>query len=105
MEWAADYAERNKLFEPPKNERGYARDGYKFPTPSEKANIIIELAQTVTEDPAKGSYYLTKISLELKNLAEYLEQAQDPSEDYVSKSAVRAVHDKLVDLWKELERA
>jgi hypothetical protein len=49
LEWAADYAERNKLFEPALNNRGYPVDGQKPATPEERANIIIKLADQVTE--------------------------------------------------------
>jgi len=48
LEWAADYVERTKIFEPVRNERGYA-DGWKIPTPAERAKIITDLAKTVVE--------------------------------------------------------
>lgn len=47
LEWAADYAYRSKLFEPPVKSNGYVVDGWKGVTPSEKAAIIKELAETV----------------------------------------------------------
>lgn len=48
LEWAADYAERNKLFAPVTNSRGYA-DGWKPPTPEEKLRVIQKLAFTAAE--------------------------------------------------------
>lgn len=54
LEWAADYCERNKIFEAPKNERGYTRDGWTAPTPAEKARIITDLAKTVLDEPKVG---------------------------------------------------
>ena len=53
LEWAADYADRSKLFEPIANQRGYA-DGWKPPTPAEKARVITELAKEAC-GPASGS--------------------------------------------------
>ncbi len=50
MEWAADYAERHKLFEVPQNSRGYPVDGHKHLSASEKAEIIISIAKTVTTE-------------------------------------------------------
>lgn len=49
LEWAADYADRAKLFEPVVNARGYA-DGWKPPTPSEKADIILKIARNAMDD-------------------------------------------------------
>lgn len=48
LEWAADYAERNKLFEGPVNKNGYTMDGWKSPTAVERVQIITDLARTVT---------------------------------------------------------
>lgn len=48
LEWAADYAERTKIFAPVVNSRGYP-DGWKPPTPSEKLAVIKELAAAVTD--------------------------------------------------------
>ena len=47
LEWAADYAERSKLFEPVVNQRGYA-DHWTPPSPTDKASIIVALAKEVT---------------------------------------------------------
>lgn len=49
LEWAADYCERNKLFEPVKNDRGYAHNSWTPPTPAQKLEIISSLAHQVTE--------------------------------------------------------
>ena len=52
MEWAADYAERNKLFLPPMKGNGYPVDGWKAPSAAERADIITKLAwQVMDEDP------------------------------------------------------
>lgn len=53
MEWAADFAERSKVFEAPKNDRGYVKDGWTSPSPAERAQVIMDLAATVVERPAK----------------------------------------------------
>lgn len=53
LEWAADYAQRAKIFEPIRNERGYA-DGWKPPTPAEKASVITELAREACDDGGSG---------------------------------------------------
>jgi hypothetical protein len=45
MEWAADYAERHKIFEV-KNERGYA-DKIPQPTPAERAAVLLKIATWV----------------------------------------------------------
>jgi hypothetical protein len=50
LEWAADYAERNKLFDTPMKSNGYPMDGHKPPTPAEKADIILKLARNATDD-------------------------------------------------------
>lgn len=49
MEWAADYAARNKLFDPPMKSNGYVVDGYKPITAPEKVDMIIKIAATVVE--------------------------------------------------------
>ena len=50
FEWAGDYVERMRLFEPVLNSRGYA-DGWKPPTPAEKTAVIKELAESVMDEP------------------------------------------------------
>lgn len=45
LEWAADYAERAKIFEPPIKANGYVSDGWKPSTPAERTDIIIKLAR------------------------------------------------------------
>lgn len=55
LEWAADFAERSKIWEAPKNDRGYAKSGWTEPTPAEKVALIIELAATVTDSPNEVS--------------------------------------------------
>lgn len=50
LEWAADYADRNKIFETPMKSNGYPIDGHKPPTPAEKADIITKLARNATDD-------------------------------------------------------
>jgi hypothetical protein len=45
LEWAAEFAERTVLKIPTKA-NGYAIDGYKAPTPSERSEIIKDLAIT-----------------------------------------------------------
>ena len=47
LEWAADYAERNKMFDVPVTPRGYAVGDAKPPTPEQKAAIIIKLADWI----------------------------------------------------------
>jgi hypothetical protein len=54
LEWAADYAERNKLFAPVRNERGYA-DNWKQPTPADKLAVITQLAQSTTAPDSASS--------------------------------------------------
>lgn len=51
MEWAAEYAERNHIFTPPQNQRGYTVDGWKNPTPAERTSIIQQLAKSVIDEP------------------------------------------------------
>lgn len=50
LEWAADYAERNKMFEVPVNRNGYPVDGFKTPGPEEKSSIIIRLAREACDE-------------------------------------------------------
>lgn len=45
MEWAADFAVRSKLFDPPIKQNGYAVDGWKAPSSYDKTEIIIKLAR------------------------------------------------------------
>lgn len=49
LEWAADYAERSKIWEPPKDNRGYVKGNWTDPTPAEKVKLIKELAETVID--------------------------------------------------------
>lgn len=51
LEWAADYAQRTKLFDVPINSRGYTIDGMKAPDSTERVKIITELAKTVADKP------------------------------------------------------
>lgn len=46
LDWAAKYAEENKLFAPVLNTRGYP-DGWTPPSPEQKLKIIKDLALTV----------------------------------------------------------
>lgn len=55
LEWAADYAKRNDLFEAPKNNRGYVKDNWHDPSPAEKLAVIKELAETVYVPPTPAS--------------------------------------------------
>ena len=77
LEWAADYADRNKIFEPVRNERGYA-DGWKIPTPAEKAKIISELAEQIVDPPSVEvspfgaiALYIEEIVTELRKIRSY----------------------------------
>lgn len=47
MEWAADYVERQKIFEVPLKRNGYPLDGYQAATVQERAKIIIQIAHWV----------------------------------------------------------
>lgn len=58
LEWAADFAERSKIFQPVRNERGYA-DGWKPPTPAERAAVIKDLAETAVDESSGYSYVPT----------------------------------------------
>lgn len=49
LEWAADYVERNKLFETPLKSNGYPVDGWKPPSVTERVALITDLAKTVVE--------------------------------------------------------
>lgn len=65
FEWAADYAERAKLFEPVLNSRGYP-DGWKPPTPAEKLDVIKRLAESVISGDADPRF-------EPENIFAYIE--------------------------------
>lgn len=54
LEWAADYADRMKLFDPKMNGRGYPVDGSKPVTADERAEIIIRLARQACDTKAAG---------------------------------------------------
>lgn len=47
LEWAADFAARNKLFDAPMKSNGYPVDGWKGPTAEERTSIILSLAKEV----------------------------------------------------------
>lgn len=84
LEWAGDYAERNKLFEPVANQRGYA-DGWKPPSPADKAKVIMDLARQACLD-SPGSYELSKGSvlteLDIENLRVVLGELDSVSSEY-----------------------
>lgn len=47
LEWAAEYCDRTGIFKPEMKANGYAPDGWKAPSPSEKQAIILEYAKQV----------------------------------------------------------
>lgn len=51
LDWAAQYAKDNKLFEPDLNARGYVKDGWIAPSAETKLKVIKELAMTVYQAP------------------------------------------------------
>lgn len=78
LEWAADYAQRAKLFEAPLNSRGYPVDGYKPVTPSEKADIILKIARNAMDNGGESPdrKFLRAV---LHNLSEARIDAMDES--------------------------
>lgn len=71
LEWAADYADRHKLFEVPTNRNGYPVDGFKQLTPAERVDVLQKLAATVMT-PAGIT-----VSISEAFLAEMTEQLQE----------------------------
>lgn len=104
LEWAADYAERNNIFAPVTNSRGYS-DGWKPPTPQEKSEIIQKLAQTVYESEQPKSVagdmilvtYLEGAVTELRRLRAGL---QGPTADQIQE-----LSNRLDQLAKEIKGA
>lgn len=70
LEWAADYAERNKIFEPPVNRAGYVRDGWMVPSPSDRADVIKDLAYVAVDDQGSKAHleFLRKVLTQLARL-------------------------------------
>lgn len=75
LEWAADYATRNKLFDAPLNQRGYVTDGWKHPTPAEKAEIIKSLAYAALDEGSPKALLekYQKREKDILSIANYLE--------------------------------
>lgn len=94
LEWAADYADRNKLFEPVVNSRGYA-DGWKPPTPAEKAQVITKLARDAMPDTSVREAELRRFLREgvLHNLDEALVEMKNAgsSELLVAREHITAI--------------
>ena len=91
LEWAADYATRNKLFEPITNQRGYA-DNWKPPSPADKAEIITNLAREVMK--VDDEKYFQDMMQDLHDAA-MLENVPD---------LTRAVNNIHASLYQHLKR-
>lgn len=106
MEWAADYAERSKIFAPITNSRGYS-DGWKPPTPAEKARIIAELAETVVDEPAPSPLALAAGELlnVLKTTVDLLDDAYQVDPAGYNYTRVRTMHNALKERLEEIASA
>lgn len=92
LEWAADYTTRNKLFEPVLNNRGYP-DGWKPPTPADKAGIIVGLANEIVK--VEDEKFLQGILQELHNAA--MQTNEDDMVRYINSihnSLFKHMHEK-----------
>lgn len=99
LEWAADYATRNKLFDAPLNQRGYPMDGWKGPTAEEKRAIITKLARDAYEVDPETSGVAMNLFLEtilesldkasscmsLQDAREWLNAARFPLKSYIER--------------------
>jgi hypothetical protein len=97
LEWAADYAERNKLFAPIRNERGYA-DNWKPPTPADKLAVITQLAQsTAAPDSASSQRDWGLLADEVARLERLIKKIANtlPREEY---ETITGLHDNLFEL-------
>jgi hypothetical protein len=100
LEWAADYAQRNKLFEVPTNSRGYPADGAKSPTPAEKTEVIMHLAGQALVDPTTALKQTASWN-EVIVLADNLSTLADIMADGVLKARVETIAKKLKHLAGE----
>lgn len=79
LEWAADYCDRQKIFEPPRNDRGYIADGHKMPTVAEKVAIIKEIAEQVTDATPPRAFvvlseaFMAKLDQDLELIVHHFE--------------------------------
>lgn len=111
LEWAADYCDRTKMFEPPTNARGYVLDGWKAIPPAERANIITNLARTVVDSEGderiESTLNLETVKAIRKNLAEEVDNPKytSPSSEAVAYAAViRHSIDQLDSIIRASER-
>lgn len=108
LEWAADYADRNKLFAPPMNQRGYPVDGWQNPTPAERTAIIKDLAQSVyvsKHPPEQES--LRELSKFLNDEISYLNSIQARlmamGSDVISSDLLSSI-DRIITVVRGIER-
>lgn len=107
LEWAADYAERNELFKPVANQRGYT-DGWKPPTPAEKVSVIKDLAEAACDDssgfvPSESYQANVRDWKLLGNEVGRLEGVMSKIQDQLSfetEKELEGIHSNLFDLAK-----
>lgn len=92
LEWAADYATRNKIFESEVNQRGYNAEKWAPPSSEEKARIITKLAKEVTT--SENEQHLRNVMQDLHDAA-MLENVPD---------LTRAINNIHSSLYQHLRR-
>lgn len=105
LEWAADYCDRNRIFVPPKNERGYDVSGWKPPTPEERVQVIATLAGTAISQPSQQSVLSDeKVHEVVADLIYVLDAAYTAAGDYFTgpeekktKQAIKRIREALLN--------
>lgn len=102
MEWAADYAERTKIFEAPVNSRGYTIDGWRGISSAERAEVIAGLANQVVEDRTYRADPKAIVDT-LEAIVDRLEKAKSPDPVRYTPIEVANAISRIRELIKEID--